>query len=317
MGLPDIEWIRPDSPRERARLDAWRLGVGDELFHGPSQSARRPVAEEVAVVVWNTHVGAADVAAFVSDLERGLLTGGAPVEHYLLLLQEVHRGGSSVPQRLGTARAAARIHGTPPSGLRADLCLLARERGLHLLYVPSMRNGREPVTESPEDRGNAILSTLPLSRPRAFELPFERQRRVAIGARVAIPSRSGVTEELDVVNLHLDPRSEALRAHRSFGAGRERQVAWLLDVLGGNGDGDGHGPVVLGGDFNTWAPGRAEAALTRMRSRFTQAELAGTGRLRLDHIFFDVPREWRARFSLHPSAYGSDHRPIIGGLGIA
>lgn len=323
MGNSDIEWVRPDSARERARLDAWRLGVGEALFEGPGDSGPVGAGDEIAIVVWNTHVGAADLTTLVQDLERGELTDGVPVGHFVLLLQEAHRAGGSVPLEVGPAVAAARIHGRPPSGFRTDLSRFARERGLHLFYVPSMRNGRERSTDRPEDRGNAILSTLPLSRPRAYELPFERQRRVAIRARVAIRSRSGPrsARHLDVVSLHLDPRSSMLRAHRSFGMGRDRQITWLLDALGR----DARAPVVLGGDFNTWTFGRAEAAIARMRTRFTEAELVTRGTMRvapvlpelaLDHVFFDVPGGWRARFAVHPHAYGSDHRPIIGGLGI-
>jgi len=39
-----------------------------------------------------------------------------------------------------------------------------------------MRNGEHEGIA--EDRGNAIVSTMPLQRPRLIELPLQRQRRV-------------------------------------------------------------------------------------------------------------------------------------------
>ncbi|MEN3339278.1 MAG: hypothetical protein V7647_2954, partial [Acidobacteriota bacterium] len=59
---------------------------------------------------------------------------------------------------------------------------VAAALGLSLYYVPSMRNGGAAPHE---DRGNAILSSLPLTDLAAYELPFERQRRVALGATIA------------------------------------------------------------------------------------------------------------------------------------
>ncbi len=59
---------------------------------------------------------------------------------------------------------------------------IATALGLSLFYVPSMRNGG---ANSREDRGNAILSNLPLTDLAAYELPFERQRRVALAATIA------------------------------------------------------------------------------------------------------------------------------------
>src|SRR5258706_10427705 len=55
---------------------------------------------------------------------------------------------------------------------------------------------RAPLT----DRGNAILPPLPLSSPTAVELPFERQRRVALLATVALSAADAVS----VGVIHLD-----------------------------------------------------------------------------------------------------------------
>ena len=52
-----------------------------------------------------------------------------------------------------------------------------------MLYAPSMRNGES--AGGGEDRGNAIVSTLPLADPTVIELPLERQRRVVVAASIA------------------------------------------------------------------------------------------------------------------------------------
>ena len=135
---------------------------------------------------------------------------------------------------------------------------MARELRLNLRYVPSMRNGT-----GPSDRGNAILSELPLLDAQAFELPFMLQRRVPVVATVALPS--GV---LHVVSAHLDPRGPA-GAAMVGGAGRGRQTAYLLDRL----DGD---LVVLGADLNL-SRGRRESSWSL-----------------LHELGSDYPRRWPA-----------------------
>ena len=94
-----------------------------------------------------------------------------------------------------------------------------------MVYVPSMRNG----PELQEDRGNAIVSTEPLIDPIALELPFERQRRVAIGASVQVRTIAGI-ERLNLLDVHLEPLS-APASLWIFRNPRRRQVAAVLDLL--------------------------------------------------------------------------------------
>ena len=80
--------------------------------------------------------------------------------------------------------------------------------GLWIVYVPSMRNGRGDETE---DRGSAILSTLPLSDAVAIELPWVHQRRVAV--MVTVSSRLGNAPwHARMVSVHLDDRPSRSRA---------------------------------------------------------------------------------------------------------
>jgi hypothetical protein len=80
------------------------------------------------------------------------------------------------------------------------------DEGFAVLYAPSMRNGEGDARDehgAAEDRGNAIVSTLPLEDPRVIELPLERQRRVAAAATVAGQSVRS-RWQLEIVDVHLD-----------------------------------------------------------------------------------------------------------------
>jgi hypothetical protein len=92
-----------------------------------------------------------------------------------------------------------------PSAIRPgrpglDVVALAKKYDLSLAYVPSMRNGSATDPLEREDRGNAILSTEPLSDARAIELPFgsgvssfrPRSRRARVGRRAAAGDRDAL-----------------------------------------------------------------------------------------------------------------------------
>src|SRR5687767_5557567 len=85
-----LAWIRPADLRERARLDSWCVAVGPPARHVPGDSTSVPV-DSLAVVVWNTNVGGAEIARLLADVRSGDLSGGEPVPHFVLLLQETHR----------------------------------------------------------------------------------------------------------------------------------------------------------------------------------------------------------------------------------
>jgi endonuclease/exonuclease/phosphatase family metal-dependent hydrolase len=311
--LPSVRWLRPDGP-QRSELDRWRAAVGPVQLWSPPPSAPTGGAEIDAfhVVVWNTHVGAGSIERLVEDLRRGALTGGVPVEHFALLLQEVYRGGETVPAMPPGSRAA---RGVRPGESRRGIVEVARRTALHAYYVPSMRNGRGAA--DPEDRGNAILATLPLAGFTAIELPLERERRVAISADVAGTTTAGTPWRILLVNLHLDPRSSWSRIHRSFGAGRAGQVDWLLEALRGDED-----YAVLCGDFNSWVGGAKEPALRTLSERlFLPGTLFGQPiptlpvlGLTLDHLLYRLPSGATAETRVLADTYGSDHRPLLGRL---
>ena len=250
------------------------------------------------MVSWNTHVGGGDLDALVADLTAGRLTS-APVVDYILLLQEVYRAGPDVPRPSPDRGAwAAPQRPSTPGRQRRDIVAAARALALDLIYVPSMRNGSPG--ESDEDRGSAILSTLPLRDAVAIELPLERQRRVAVtatagGLRVASAHFS------NMVAHHLWILAEPARV---------RQARALAQVLR-----DEPGPMVLGGDFNSWF-GHRDAAYRTLVRDFSGAAAPNDprptfGRLRLDHLLFRLPDGWRASVRRADQRYGSDHFPLI------
>ena len=179
-----VDWRLPDNRDNHAPLLARCRAVGPAVIDALPAADIVPGASATAVLTiatWNTHVGGGDVRAFVAALRSGALTSGEPVR----ALRAVPPG--SVPARDGHPADRSRRRGRRQAprriaalGPREDVVSAAASLGLALSYVPSTRNGADDV----EDRGNAILSTLPLSGFAAVELPFGRYRRVAVAATI-------------------------------------------------------------------------------------------------------------------------------------
>jgi endonuclease/exonuclease/phosphatase family metal-dependent hydrolase len=299
-GVP-LAWFTPSAPRDARALGRWRGAVGPAIVT-PPPAAAASASRQLTVVSWNTAAGAADVVRLVRELRDERHT---PI---VLLLQEVYRASKDVPAVLDDDATFASHLGGPdaPGHAHEDIVALAASTGLQAYYAPSMRNGGGTA----EDRGNAILSSLPLSGLTAIELPFERQRRVAVAATVHGLSPDGQPWAIRVVSAHLDNVSGARRLW-VFGSeyARIRQArglaAWLSDDT----------PTVLGGDFNTWA-GFSDGAYKEAARAFHAAvpqdrRATFLGLLRLDHLFFRLPSGWHASFERGPSRFGSDHYPLI------
>jgi endonuclease/exonuclease/phosphatase family metal-dependent hydrolase len=273
----------------------------------PARAAKASSA--FVVVTWNVRAGAGDVLALVRDLRSGALTG-TPVESFALLLQEAYRAGPEVPSG-ADAGLTSRISVPPPSGARMGIRELARLSGLHAFYAPSMPNGADEAGPA-EDRGNAILSTLPLSELRAIELPYEAQRRVAVAGKVTGLSADGTPWSLRLASGHLDTRSRPSRLLDSFGRGRARQAVQLAHALEGE-------SVLLGADLNTWSPSFLEGALDILYGSFPdsprveEATFTAAGLIprHLDHLLARLPEGHSAEARRVPSRYGSDHYPLL------
>ncbi len=217
-------------------------------------------------MTWNLHGDEGDLAALSSDLMAGRLTGGPPAD-VVMLLQE--------------ASAATRVE------------------GLHVFFAPA-----RPIDGV--DRGNAILSSRPLSDAREIELPKERQRRVAAVATIRVND-----QDLLLVNVHLENRSSWWTGGLPGDRARARQMDALLAGLPA-------GPGILGGDFNVWL-GTREHAYQAAAASFPDAlsqqpPWTFRERLALDHLFYRLPAGWRAAHARAASRYGSDHFPLVGVL---
>ena len=299
-------WMIPSADGSRNTLDAWCRGVGPSVYEVPERSARWSASEPLAIVSWNVNVGAGNLAEFIGDLRAGRFSEGRPVEHFVLLIQEALRTGPKVPAAAPGQAGARRLLRGPT---RTDIVAFARDAGLSLFYVPSMRNGRAKDAPS-EDRGNAVLSTLPLADARAVELPFERQRRVAA---VAMAGDAQAGDAISVASVHFDPFAGRSKLWIFGAAGaRAKQARALTRALTTS------SLLVVGGDLNTWL-GTGEPAiteLTRMSGQRPRAEKGTfwTGAV-LDYLFFRVPDRWQPSYDRARSTYGSDHYPLVGWIG--
>ena len=297
-GPPPIRWFSPGA-EDAPVLARWRVGVGPPVLSA-GRGTLGAAVDGLTIVSWNTALGAGDIPRFV----RSLPPAGATV----LLLQEVYRGGPEVPAVLPPDAAFAPRKGGAAAGSRyEEIESVAAALGLWLYYVPSMRNGT-PAASS-EDRGNAILSSLPLQDLAAFELPFERQRRVALAGTIAGSASAGAPWRLRLVNAHLDNTFDLRRLWLAAEYGRTRQARSLLSAL------PIEEPLILGGDFNTWSGFSDQTYLTLARAfpsrHVTDPRATFLGVLRLDHLFFRLDPGWTATVRRGDDRFGSDHYPLI------
>ena len=316
---PGVSWEIAAPPRDRPELYRWRRAVGPVRRCQVVDEAVAPAKLHLAVAVWNARTGGGDVQAFWKHAVAARPVRGGPAVRdgpFVALLQEVFASGPGLPSPTPSAAWAKRIADRPEDPRRVEIAAFCRDEGLSLLYVPSMRNGGGG--DPPEDRGNAIVANVPLTAPCAVELPFERQRRVAVMADVVVGGGAGALK-LTLCSVHLDNRAPWRRAWRSLGLGRRRQMAGLISVLRRRSPADA---LVLGGDLNTWFRGRREGAYRVARRYLRQPakpdpapthhfEIGGWPRLS-DHLLFRLPSGWRGEYVRMDRTFGSDHYPLLG-----
>ena len=292
-----------------ATLEQWCRGVGAPVVATPpiDPGAAAPPLEDLVVVSWNAHLADGQLTDLISDLRAGALTSGVPVQHFVLLLQELYRRGEDVPQFAAIARSAFAIEADDPAAPGVEAYV--RQLGLSMAYVPSMRNGAELL----EDRGNAIVSSEPLIDLFAMELPFERQRRVVAGAAVRVRTSRGI-EKLHLLDAHLEPLASPSSLW-VFRNPRRRQMAAILDLLREPRFAQQSAGTVLGGDFNTVQGGAREAIYRDARawSRSLAVEDPRSTHLlgRLDYVFARLAPGWEATTIRIDERYGSDHHPVL------
>lgn len=297
--FPQVSWISPVGTRDAAALARWRAAVGPPIVRTAAPVVADTPVDRLTIVSWNTALGSGDVVSLV-----GALRQQHPRDGVVLLLQEAFRADKDLPSHTRNVNFASRLLcGSPDREVDA----LARSLGMSIYYVPSMRNGTPGQTH--EDRGNAILSSLPLAGLTAIELPFERQRRVALAATIGGTTSGGRAWTLRVASAHLDNRPGIRKGWVGGEYARTRQARGLIEALRGD------EPLLLAGDFNTWF-GFADAAFRETAHAFPQTIVTDRrrtfrGMMRLDHVFYRLPQGWHASVRRGESALGSDHHPLI------
>jgi endonuclease/exonuclease/phosphatase family metal-dependent hydrolase len=214
----------------------------------------------------------------------------------IVIVQEALRTGPQVPattpENVHAPRRESSDRGAVP-----DIVDVAERLGMWLAYVPSMRNGRDER----EDRGCAILSTMPLVDPIAIELPWVAQRRVA----VAVTTKPAPPlPAIRIVSVHLDNRP-----------GRREQSDALARWLGASGDEEI--PTIIGADLNTWFGSGEETVhqIARVVPLAPGCDERPTFRFgrRLDYLFTSATNVISCE--VVEETYGSDHHPLIMEIG--
>ncbi|HYR87804.1 MAG TPA: endonuclease/exonuclease/phosphatase family protein [Terriglobia bacterium] len=271
-----------------------------------SSSSSADCGGRLLVVNWNMHVGNGNITELIGELSRQEESKGFKPPDFVFLLQETFRRGVEVPSP-GRSRVPRRI---PPPDSGVDIADIARRLGWWMYYVPSMRNGCR-VGEEAEDRGNAILSSLPLKALEAVELPFVVQRRVALIATVTDAQNK---PKLRVAVAHMDTRAPLLKGWVFAGpSARNRQARSMVAALKKLDD-DGL-PLVFGADLNSHL-GAGEAAVGTVSKiaarRDSGKEPTHKSGLVLDHMFARFPETWHAAECVRLNqTFGSDHYPLV------
>jgi endonuclease/exonuclease/phosphatase family metal-dependent hydrolase len=287
--------------------------VGAPVVLDLTGASARADYTSLVVLSWNVWIGRGRLREVIYRIRDGEFTrqGADPDLPLVVLIQEAYRVDPSLTPN--PSAPAGRVL-VAQLGPQEDVVEAARSLSMNLRYAPSMRNG---VLQS--DRGNAILSTLPLTDAHGIELPLVLQRRVAVSSAVELSGRT-----LRLVSAHLDPRGPP--GHQWLGAaGRELQARHLTSVVGDE-------TVILGADLNL-GRGRYESAWriladagftfgvppTKPSWRHTFHALP---RLVLDYILVRdrtglIRQAQVHRLDEHPQdrgprVFGSDHHPLLG-----
>ncbi len=289
-----VAWT-PNGRFNQATLDRWCDSVGGPVVTVADRSPAQ--VRRLLVLSWNVGVGAGRLAAVVDLLRARAPKPAAGDVGLVVLLQEAFRGGPPIPAEVpaGVEAPAAIRPGRPTP----DVVEVARMLGMSLVYVPSMRNGPATSRYEREDRGNAILSTEPLTGITALELPFAKQRRVAVTATVTPRGGGG---RVRVIAAHLDTPGRGT-------IGQARALAELIASATGD------VPLVLGIDTNALL-GRSGAVVGHLAEALPLAPACTRGRTgpwpfgRVDFIFTNLP-DATATCETLTDRYGSDHVPVL------
>jgi endonuclease/exonuclease/phosphatase family metal-dependent hydrolase len=291
-------------------LATYRDTVGPAITFAPGVTPpTRHSSGRLIVVNWNVHVGNGDIVGLIDALSNFEKVSGRGRPEFVLLIEEAVRQDENIPASAGV-RVPSRIARSEES---LDVAAVAHRLGWWMYYAPSMRNG-DGLGPGAEDRGNAILSSLPLESVESVELPFVVQRRVALIATVVDARRQ---PQFRVAVTHFDTRAPLLRGWIFGGpSARNSQAKGLVSALGKVQD---NGlPLIVGGDLNTYLS--SKGVIDTMSQIAPHTDCGGQAThafgLTLDHIFADVPSAWSPDCRRGDNAFGSDHYPLVLSLNI-
>ncbi len=192
----------------RLQLEAWRKNCAAPIALDVTARAPTDASASGMLVVlsWNVWIGHGRLLELTSRRRNGdfIDQGATPDAELVVLAQEVYRSDSAIP--LDATKYAGRHPAIKAGHQREEIVETAQALGMNLRYAPSMRNAGLQ-----SDRGNAILSTLPLEAAYAIELPFVIQRRVAVAATIRLAG-----ESVCVVSAHLDPSQRIVVGTRTL-----------------------------------------------------------------------------------------------------
>ncbi len=311
-------WHVPAGTDRHSDADRWCRSVGPPVFAADPGSRFHAwrTTDPLVAVAWNVNGGSGDIYRFLhTELDLDCTSGepfaGPP---FVLLVQEAFRRSAGVPPTTDPDVIPPRMEEPERAGPRHDIVTVAGRCGLAIAYVAATRNGPEEYGDLREDKGNAVLSTLPLTEPFAIEVPMVAQRRVTVGATVALPSGS----PLRLVSLHFNNYPTPWHFFRSGGSTRTQQARATLDGLRRfeAARDDDTVPAIGGGDLNTSTTG--ETALRYLYDWFTDSppfhgEPTRSG-FPTDHLLLrggGVLEIEQGSYRRIDDAYGSDHHPVI------
>ena len=319
---PDVSehaWYVPEAEGDQSRLEDWCLTVGPPVvIHEPPGGFGELMPGEVFTVVsWNVDIGGGDVLSFVES-ELGLTCAGRESElasdtpHFALLVQEAFRRSNDIPDAPAGSTVPRAVAESTRPGERLDVLAVAERCGLSLVYAAAARNGSEPRDGLREDKGVAILATLPLEDVFFIELPYEAARRVAVSATV----RDARGRRLRLANLHLISMAGPSRALTTGNGSRLRQGQAASEALAQGEAGGEPIATMLAGDFNTWSS--RETTLLRLREQFPDSppplEEGTHGAFPTDHVLLRAGSRGitlgENSYSRLEESYYSDHHPI-------
>ena len=119
----DLTWSGPAEPRDIEQNNVWCRTVGRPVLRAPSRVRGEEAirVDSVAILTWNVFLGGGDIMALLTE-ELGFTCdpegaeGGSPPFHFVILLQEVFRVSSSLPEVQPGPTIPWRIDSDPPPG---------------------------------------------------------------------------------------------------------------------------------------------------------------------------------------------------------